>query len=290
MSRLTTSLCASLVALLLALGFVSWLNSWNDPTRTVRVPGKITIGRDTTYVTEPLDDAGYVNYVAALNERLSKGITAKSNANVLLWQAFGPHPGGAILFPEFFQALGIDSPPEKGDYFVPIATFWQETLKADTEGGAGTDFEKLGETFVIVSRQPWTPKEYPNIVKWLTANEKPLTLIAEATKREQYYNPLIPQADGKPQAGLVESLLPTIASCYEVANALALGLCCVRLGAMSMVPGKTCSHAIDLADWSLMAVWRRKCRPASASIGSPPLPTSLFSNILNQAPNRLKAT
>ena len=53
-----------------------------------------TVGTETTYVTEPLDKQGYVDYVAALNQRMRKGITPEQNANVLIWQALGPRPEG----------------------------------------------------------------------------------------------------------------------------------------------------------------------------------------------------
>src|SRR5437773_1605776 len=83
-------------------------------------PGKstFTIGAETTFVTGPLDKHGYVDYVAALNERLGKRITPDNNANVLIWQTLGPRPEGMTMPPEYFQWLGIGCPPEDGAYFV----------------------------------------------------------------------------------------------------------------------------------------------------------------------------
>src|SRR6266487_3214481 len=72
---------------------------------TKRKPN-FTVGKETTYVTGPLDEDGYVDYAAALNERLSRGIKPEDNANVLLWRALGPRPeGGAAMPPEFFKWL-----------------------------------------------------------------------------------------------------------------------------------------------------------------------------------------
>jgi hypothetical protein len=61
------------------------------------LPGSstFTVSTETTYVTGPLDKYGYVDYVTALNERLSKGVRPENNANVLIWQALGPRPEGA---------------------------------------------------------------------------------------------------------------------------------------------------------------------------------------------------
>src|SRR6516225_2280245 len=81
--------------------------------------GKFTIGKETTYVTGPLDKDGYIDYAAALNERMGKGVTPENNANVLIWKAIGPRPeGGAGMPVEFFKLMGIAAPPEKGDYFI----------------------------------------------------------------------------------------------------------------------------------------------------------------------------
>ena len=41
---------------------------------------KITIGKETTYITEPLRPDGYPDYVAALNRRASEGVTPENNA------------------------------------------------------------------------------------------------------------------------------------------------------------------------------------------------------------------
>jgi hypothetical protein len=57
---------------------------------------KFTIGKETTFVTEPLDKDGYVDYSTALNKALSKGITPKTNANVLVWHALVPHLSSSI--------------------------------------------------------------------------------------------------------------------------------------------------------------------------------------------------
>src|SRR2546423_1468368 len=70
-----------------------------------------TISPETTYITEPLDAQGYPDYVTALNQRLSQGVTPENNANVLIWKALGPHPEGGTMPPEYFQWLGYE-PPE----------------------------------------------------------------------------------------------------------------------------------------------------------------------------------
>src|SRR5438132_1133490 len=102
-----------LCAALLLLGFSAFVLA-DTPAKP-----KFTIGKETTYVTGPVDKDGYIDYQAALNKELGKGITAKTNAAVLLFKALGPKPeGGRGMPPEFFQFMGIEAPPEKGEYFI----------------------------------------------------------------------------------------------------------------------------------------------------------------------------
>jgi hypothetical protein len=43
---------------------------------------KFPLSKETTYVTGPLDAEGYIDYEAALNERLGKDVAPDMNANV----------------------------------------------------------------------------------------------------------------------------------------------------------------------------------------------------------------
>src|SRR5262245_44162564 len=69
--------------------------------------GKFTIGKETTFVTGPVDKDGYIDYAVALNKHWRRGVTAASNANVLIWQALGPRPEGGRPMPaEFYEWMG----------------------------------------------------------------------------------------------------------------------------------------------------------------------------------------
>ena len=219
MSRLSTMLSVLFVVLLSVFGLFLWFES----STNAKVPGgrgKFTLSKETTYVTEPVDAKGYPDYVAAINARMSKGVTPENNANVLIWKALGPHPEGSNLCPEFFQALGIAAPPEKGDYFRELSKFLKDDLKIGPEPDKPSEFyDKLSETIDTVTCRPWLAKDHPEFEKWLKANEKPLSVIAEAGAREQFYNPLIPQSAGKPTPGLIGALLPAVQKCRELATA-----------------------------------------------------------------------
>jgi hypothetical protein len=200
---------------LVVLGLLAALGRGDLPAPN-RKP-KFTLGKETTYVTGPLDKEGYIDYAAALNKRMSAGIKPDDNANVLLWKALGPHPDGAKVAPEYFKWLGIPAPPERGDYWISQERFAREHPKLVPSGGL--DFYQ-GSLF-RASQRPWTPKNHPGVAAWLKGNEKPLALAVEATRRPHYFNPLIPELSKNGSDGLVSARLPSVQGCRELAFALA---------------------------------------------------------------------
>jgi hypothetical protein len=178
---------------------------------------KLPLGKETTYVSGPLDKEGYIDYEAALNDRLGKGVVPEKNANVLLWKAFGPTSEGGKRMPaEFFKRLEMDEPPKDGAYFIPMRHFMKDHLKL-----APGQFDAIYDQQSRAAQRPWAAKDYPNIAAWLKANEKPLAAVVEATKRPDYFNPLVTHwRDEKPGA-LIGYLIPGVYKCRDAANALA---------------------------------------------------------------------
>jgi hypothetical protein len=201
----------SLLLLLVPLSaFLYWYFVVETPAPKVRV------GKETTYITEPLDKDGYLDYQTALNERLGKEITPEKNANVLIWKALGPTPeSGRRLPAEFFKFLGSDEPPSQGDYFIGMRDYLKDRLKLDE-----TEFEPLLDQQSQATRRLWAAKEFPQVVAWLQDNEKPLAVIVEATKRPDYYHPLVAPRNARGEAELLGALLSGSQKCRELATAL----------------------------------------------------------------------
>jgi hypothetical protein len=179
--------------------------------------GKFKISKETTFVTGPFDKDGYIDYVAALNEQLSKGVTPENNANVLIFKAFGPHPENGKMPAEFFKWLGYQ-PPEKGEYWVHLGKHMRENLNPKPEGPAA---DLIFDQYDRATRQPWKGPDYPAIESCLRVNEKPLSLIVEASKRMQYFSPLTPWKTNDQTAGLIGALLPAVQQCRGAAQDLA---------------------------------------------------------------------
>lgn len=178
-------------------------------------PPRLPIGKDTTVVTGPIDKEGYIDYETALAERMGKGIKPEKNANALLFKAFGPKPEGAEMSAEFYKHLGIDAPPEKGDYFVSLGKYAREHLKLNQE-----EAEAVYDQQRRATQRPWAAEDYPHITAWLIVNEKPLAVVLEATKRPDYFNPLISRKNKDAPSNLLGALLPSVQKCRELAAAL----------------------------------------------------------------------
>ncbi len=189
---------------LLTIGPCSLLAQDTPAGKTVAPPVQkprvlVTISKETTYITEPLRKDGYPDYIAALNERCSKGVTPDNNAAVPFWKAMGPAEIPKKDRKQFFQMLGIPPLPEKGDYFIDLDEFaarqkhdnGSQTAKLDDE-----ESRKLWDAQRSASERPWSRKEFPVLAGWLDANEKPLALVAAAVERPRFYQPLISTKTG----------------------------------------------------------------------------------------------
>jgi hypothetical protein len=178
--------------------------------------------KDTTFVTEPLDDDGYVDYEAALNKRLKGTTRPDTNAVVLLLNCFGPKPDGRELHADFHKALGVDPPPAEGKYLIGHLQFFKDEFKDEVRD------EFLKKDAELLSR-PWRPAESPRHVEWLKANEEPLAHALRALERKDYYLPVISrQRDGK-KGMLIGASLQVVQLNRDLATCLALRVM-LRLG------------------------------------------------------------
>jgi hypothetical protein len=176
----------------------------------------VTISKATTYITEPLRADGYPDYVAALNQRASRGVTPENNAEVLLCKAIGPNGIDAKLPGGYCSLLNIPALPEKGDYFIR-SDHWiaQLKTKANTPSDDAEFENRLYEQQRQVMERPWSKEDFPAWAEWLVANEKPLALVVEASRRPKCFAPIV--SDNK---ALWEAPLPGVMARRKLARAL----------------------------------------------------------------------
>lgn len=190
--------------------------------KVVFVP-KITIGKETTWATEPLGPAGFVDYLAVINRQCSQGVTPANNAAVMLYQATGPKPDGRQQPPEFFRLLGVEPPPAEGNYFEDFGNWYKNSGKDYPPGGNVAVLEMAAAS----GMRSWTADEFPEIVEWLRSIEEPLRRVTDAAERPEYYSPLV---SGNAEEGkLIEVMLPGVQTSRALARAL-LSRAMLRLG------------------------------------------------------------
>lgn len=156
-----------------------------------------TIGKETTYVTGPLSKDGSVDFVAACNERLGKGVKPDDNAAIPLWQAIGPKADSESAPAELFRLLGCDPPPADGNYFVEFSRF----LKDRNEEQATID--ALDRKYAQARERPWTAEDCPELANWLKAIDQPLGLIVAGMKRPRFFAPRVATESTKGAAGII---------------------------------------------------------------------------------------
>jgi hypothetical protein len=158
---------------------------------------RVTISKETTYITEPLRKDGYVDYAGALNERLKRGVTPENNAAVLFWRALGP---ASIPEPQraaVFKLLGSDVPPANGEYLVSLQDYVGRQKSANLFGKVRE--RELDAAYELDGDpgypRPWSKHESPVLAEWLAVNEKPLELFVAATQRPRKFEPIILSPD-----------------------------------------------------------------------------------------------
>jgi len=157
----------------------------------------ITISRETTFITEPLREDGYPDYVAALNQIASEGVTPENNAAVLFCRAFGPRTIPEENRGRFFRMLGVPPLPPEGKYLVSLWDYVHRDkgTQAQSPGDQPTQedqaFWTASDQLDEAVARPWSTEEFPTLVQWLEANEGPLKLIFEGTRRPRWYVPIV---------------------------------------------------------------------------------------------------
>lgn len=171
----------------------------DDPPRKEQDKKKsgFTISQETTYATGPLREGCYIDYVAALNERLKKGVTPENNAIVLLVRALGPAPEGRLIPAEYFKQLGCEPPALGGKYFMDYVEFMKKEKNIDI------DNEDPWKLLDEASSRPWAKEQHPTVDAWLERNTEAMKWVAEASKRPKLYSPLLGSPDKAKYSGIM---------------------------------------------------------------------------------------
>jgi len=156
------------------------------------------ISKETTYVTGPVRKDGTIDYVAAINEHLSQGVTKENNAAIPLLTAVvqcANAPKGH--YEKVWQQLGVPAPFKEPRADIP---------------------QDLGGNIIDRTLSaPWTAQKAPDVARFLELMKGPLDLMVEASGRDRFYMPLVREHDDDP---LVSVLLPHLNAQRALSNCL----------------------------------------------------------------------
>jgi hypothetical protein len=181
---------------------------------------KITIGKETTYITEPLRPDGYPDYFAALNKRFSEGVTPENNAAALLAKVFGPVVVEEVHRKATYTQLGIEPLPKDGKYLVSQEEMLRRRGKKQI-GESSPELDAIENQFGIALERPWSREEFPVVAEWIDANETPLALAVEASKRPRYFWPYMSVSDSEDVPTMIATNLAHVQEARQLANLLA---------------------------------------------------------------------
>lgn len=182
-----------------------WLMADDPPRQEI-----FTIGPETTRITKPLDDRGFVDYVAAVDEAARQGVTPENNYEVVVREVLGPiHEGEKQV--EYFQKLGIKPPPVDGNYYESYPVF--------------AEIEEFSDEHTRLIDGPWTNEAFPKAAEWVKLMDHHLDRLVEGTKRSEYYTPytiLVDAPEGEDVSPLMKVSLESAQDQREIAYGLKL--------------------------------------------------------------------
>ncbi len=210
-ARLTRAIFWRIPAILFAL--VAQENTAQQPEPAAQPKRPYTISKATTYFTGPLKPDGSIDYIAAVNEHFSQGVTPENNAAQIIVPIIDPwHWGPNDRRERVLAAMGLKSEAMPGR-----PTLMEISTIAKLPGGA--KLEALDLTYKTALNGLWTDDELPLMGRWLDTNRAALMEIARAAKKERHFVPFV--GDGSNES-LVNILLEHTQAMRSVAKAFAI--------------------------------------------------------------------
>ena len=155
----------------------------------------VKVSEETTHFIGPLDTNGDIDYLTAVNQKLSEGITPENNAVIPILEAFGPMPEGQSLGREFYRTIG--SPEPKQAMFMRFHR-WKNGYIATTQNLELAP-QQLDKEFYYGIANPWNSEDIPSLAAYISASQPAEKLFDEAINRGRYYYPLLSD-EGEPLA------------------------------------------------------------------------------------------
>jgi hypothetical protein len=205
---------------------------------------RLVVSPKTTFITEPLGANGLPDYEQYVLDMSRDGATPENNAVALLWRALFPGEVDPQFHAAVAEELGLDQIPLAEEALTPlhhatnqkrITDFLKHQSETSATARRPSDetaedeswMESYGDQNLLateklldqVGNRPWTREQIPPLAEWVAANQAPLDLIVEASRRPRYYAPS-PTLLNKDRDMLIAMLLPHAQSVREAGRSL----------------------------------------------------------------------
>ncbi len=116
--------------------------------------------KEITHLLGPVDDDGYIDYLAGLNELRATGISSGENAVVGLLELFDPNSDRLEIHPETFDALSIEQ-NENGEFLELFRWAVDDEVQRRIASGTVERYDEyaLSQELSSVASQPWGPEQ-----------------------------------------------------------------------------------------------------------------------------------
>ncbi|MCL2744250.1 MAG: hypothetical protein FWE67_10395 [Planctomycetaceae bacterium] len=169
----------------------------------------VTISRETTFLTDPRTDDGWIDFAAGFEQQFLPPIPPEQNGYRTLAAALGKsvcdnEEAAEIYWSALCEKLGLD-PNLEPAVKLGVSPFVDRKILAQ-----------------VLSR-PWTMGEFPEVAIWLDEQKPLLEVLAEAVRQEHFVLPAIPRiidADGD----ALERFAPELFACYGCTRLRDLGV------------------------------------------------------------------
>jgi len=166
------------------LALLAWPAAGCQPSKP-----HITVSKETTWITEPLNADGTVNYVAAADAWLSKGVTRDNNAAILILQAFGRDVIKEEVRETIIKRLELTDFLDANTALVSVFSYVDSTFAYDDVDQALADLEAA---INFIRDAPFAARaDVTQLAAYVKRNDQALDLLVKASNRPRYYVPYV---------------------------------------------------------------------------------------------------
>jgi hypothetical protein len=162
------------------------------------------VSPQTTAAVGPLNADGSVNYVGAINQKFSDGVTPYNNGVVVWLKIMGTDAVSAKVRDEFVKMAGLSDAPRAG--WVDWGTI---------SGDMGGNSKKADGELAYVTSHVWKSADHPEFAAYLKDREALLALVGEAAQRDRWWSPAVGDGDS-----VMNVYLPTLGSLRMVCRSM----------------------------------------------------------------------